>query len=93
MRIRAAAAQDGGTGRRFPTVLNRDYRHPPAASYSDRGGGTKGDQLPYVAGGPLNPRWVEWLMGWPVGWTALNALETAKCREWLQQHSLLLPRT
>ena len=24
------------------------------------------------AGGQLNPNWVEWLMGWPIGWTALN---------------------
>ena len=23
-------------------------------------------------GGPLNPNWVEWLMGFPVGWTALD---------------------
>lgn len=23
------------------------------------------------AGGALNPAWVEWLMGWPVGWTSL----------------------
>ena len=21
---------------------------------------------------PLNPRWVEWLMGFPLGWTALK---------------------
>ena len=31
-------------------------------------------------GGTLNPNWVEWLMGWPIGWTPLNALEMAKCR-------------
>nr|WP_240690298.1 hypothetical protein [Burkholderia cepacia] len=37
--------------------------------------------------GPLNPEWVEWLMGWPIGWTALQPLETARYREWLQQHS------
>jgi hypothetical protein len=24
-------------------------------------------------GGQLNPRWVEWLMGWPIGWTALDS--------------------
>lgn len=24
-------------------------------------------------GGKLNPRWVEWLMGWPIGWTALDS--------------------
>ena len=38
------------------------------------------------AGGKLNPAWVEWLMGWPLGWTGLNASETAKCQQWRQQH-------
>jgi hypothetical protein len=32
--------------------------------------------------GALNPMWVEWLMGWPLGWTDLQPLETGKCREW-----------
>jgi len=27
-------------------------------------------------GGKLNPRWVEWLMGFPLGWTDLEASET-----------------
>ena len=26
--------------------------------------------------GPMNPEWVEWLMGFPIGWTDLNASET-----------------
>lgn len=26
--------------------------------------------------GLLNPAWVEWLMGYPTGWTELNASET-----------------
>jgi hypothetical protein len=30
------------------------------------------------AGGKLNPMWVEWLMGWPLGWTDLKQLETDK---------------
>lgn len=38
-------------------------------------------------GGQLNPEWVEWLMGWPIGHTALKPLETVRYREWLQQHS------
>jgi hypothetical protein len=38
-------------------------------------------------GGQLNPTWVEWLMGWPLGWTDLKPLETDKFREWQQQHS------
>lgn len=29
-------------------------------------------------GGQLNPTWVEWLMGWPLGHTDLKPLETAK---------------
>lgn len=36
--------------------------------------------------GTLNPNWVEWLMGWPIGWTALKQSETAKSRpapQWL----------
>jgi len=39
-------------------------------------------------GGQLNPNWVEWLMGWPIGWTDLKPLETAKFRQWLEQHGL-----
>ena len=31
------------------------------------------------AGGKLNPMWVEWLMGWPLGWTDLKPLEMDKC--------------
>ena len=26
--------------------------------------------------GPMNPEWVEWLMGYPIGWTELKPLET-----------------
>jgi hypothetical protein len=26
--------------------------------------------------GPLNPTWVEWLMGFPLGWTDLEPSET-----------------
>ncbi|MND77963.1 hypothetical protein D3C80_696670 [compost metagenome] len=37
--------------------------------------------------GPLNPEWVEWLMGWPIGWTELKPLAMDKFREWQQQHS------
>lgn len=36
--------------------------------------------------GQLNPKWVEWLMGWPVGWTACDALETDRFQEWQRQH-------
>jgi DNA (cytosine-5)-methyltransferase 1 len=40
------------------------------------------------AGGALNPTWVEWLMGWPLGWTDLKPLEMDKYQQWLQQHGV-----
>ena len=38
----------------------------------------------------LNPEWVEWLMGWPIGHTGLKPLATGRYQEWLRQH---LPRS
>ena len=35
----------------------------------------------------LNPEWVEWLMGWPIGHTGLKPLGTGRYQEWLRQHS------
>ncbi|RPE30826.1 hypothetical protein EC846_1527 [Acinetobacter sp. BIGb0102] len=37
--------------------------------------------------GALNPDWVEWLMGWPIGWTDLKPLEMDKFQSWLKTHS------
>ena len=39
-------------------------------------------------GGQLNPTWVEWLMGWPLGWTDLNPLEMDKFQKWQEQHGI-----
>lgn len=39
-------------------------------------------------GGSLNPDWVEWLMGWPIGWTDLKPLEMDKYRAWQQAHGI-----
>jgi len=36
--------------------------------------------------GQLNPTWVEWLMGWPLGWTDLKPLEMDKSHFVQQQH-------
>ena len=37
-------------------------------------------------GGKLNPDWVEWLMGFPIGWTESSALETRRFQQWLNSH-------
>lgn len=44
-------------------------------------------QMTAGSGGQLNPTWVEWLMGWPLEWTALKPLATGKYRLWQQLHS------
>jgi hypothetical protein len=41
-----------------------------------------------LGGGRLNPNWVEWLMGWPIGWTALEPLATDKFQQWLSAHGM-----
>jgi hypothetical protein len=39
-------------------------------------------------GGQLNPNWVDWLIGFPVGHTGLDALETPKFQQWLRSHGV-----
>jgi DNA (cytosine-5)-methyltransferase 1 len=39
-----------------------------------------------LLGGPLNPQWVEWFMGWPIGATDLQPLEMDKCHSAPQWH-------
>jgi len=45
-----------------------------------------GTALSTQVGGKLNPMWVEWLMGWPLGWTDLKPLEMDKYQKWLDEH-------
>lgn len=45
-----------------------------------------GSATPQTKSARLNPNWVEWLMGWPIGWTDLKPLEMDKFRLWRQQH-------
>lgn len=53
------------------------YPTPPRSSANGMGEhGSGGPNLQTVAGGQLNPTWVEWLMGFPIGWTDLNVSET-----------------
>jgi len=60
----------------FPMPAARDYRSPNVKPYSERGGGTKGEQLPNFLGGSLNPGFVEELMGYEIDHTALRPSET-----------------
>ena len=58
----------------WPTPRSRDWK-----GQTQRGTDAPGDGICNalnVTGGQLNPTWVEWLMGFPIGWTDLEASET-----------------
>jgi hypothetical protein len=54
----------------LPTLAKRDYRFPNAKPYAERGGGKKGQQLPEHCGGPLDPTWALYHMGYGPAWDA-----------------------
>lgn len=45
------------------------------------------DRTFYAGRGRSNPEFVEWLMGWPMGWTALRPLATGRFQSWRHGHS------
>lgn len=56
----------------WPTPKARDgarggMSEPALLGLMDRG--KTGRDLPDAVGGPTNPEWIEWLMGFPPGWT------------------------
>jgi hypothetical protein len=79
-----------------PDTVNRDNKkvlfNKNAPSQSGRSLATYARTFPNQVseeikiGGSLNPTWVEWLMGWPLGWTDLKPLETGKSPCVQQQH-------
>lgn len=66
----------------YPTPTCQDAKNNGGAAQQRRN--TR--PLNAVCGGALNPPWVEWLMGWPIGWTALEPLGTDRFRWWLRSH-------
>jgi len=76
--------------KQWPTPAASEGRQ----GYQDRTNGKKGSQeslttvtVNYEGGrdkvsGQLNPDWVEWLMGWPIGWTSMNGITELDWRDW-----------
>lgn len=67
---------------RLPTPQARDWKGKSQWGVDPE----NRDCLPNAVGGQLNPNWEEWLMGWPIGWTALKPLEMGRFQEWLDSH-------
>ena len=94
--------KNGKSGKGFSMNLNEAVKKWPTPRSCSAMAATltnKGERFPNLetvmanrdsstVGGRLNPTWVEWLMGWPQGWTDLKPLATDKFREWQRQHSL-----
>ena len=57
-------------------AMERLFTTPCAADAQGSHGGNNHRSLRTDVAGQLNPTWVEWLMGFPPGWTDLNASET-----------------
>ena len=63
----------------LPTPNARDWKDgKTAGNRKSPGLGVVAHQLDTQVGGQLNPTWVEWLMGWPLGWSELKPLEMGK---------------
>jgi hypothetical protein len=85
---RKGASPTSGDGletavRKCATPTARDWRSGKASQATmDRNSRPLSEQI----GGSLNPTWVEWLMGWPLGWTDLKPLATDKSHSAQQLH-------
>jgi hypothetical protein len=72
----------GGSGnplRIYPTPTARDYRAPGLPEKRQARMEERAQPLPEVIGGMLNPQWVEWLMGFPIGWTDCDVSAMQSC--------------
>ncbi len=91
---------NGPSGNELGRAVNRSFPTPVSTSPTGGRKGLDGgahararmveehgeEAMRELIGGSLNPTWVEWLMGWPIEWTALKPLETVKFRQWLRSH-------
>lgn len=83
-----------GAVKKYPTPTasaSASKGSSPASLVRKNGKSRVKDRLDHTVmasnGGQLNPTWVEWLMGWPLGWTDLKGLATDRCLSVPQQLS------
>lgn len=73
------AAERGATKSNvYATPQASDFRSGQTSRLEDP---NRSRNLNDQIGGQLNPTWVEWLMGWPLGWTDLKPLATDKSHD------------
>jgi len=98
---RASDAERGGRGDLIQAVRGNSNRHfwrlPTPVSHSISGGrcgldggtGARKQLAKHGAEalgtGALNPYWLEWFMGWPIGWTSIEPLDPMEFERWLHE--------
>jgi DNA (cytosine-5)-methyltransferase 1 len=78
-----------GAVQRWPTPMSTEHKANRQTRENHQNGLTQA-VLATETGGQLNQTWVEWLMGWPLGWTDLKPLEMDKCLYVQQLHGSYL---
>lgn len=68
----------------FATPQARDFRTGQTSRWENP---ERTRNLNDQIGGSLNPTWVEWLMGWPLHWTSLDALSMSLYLDWYGKHT------
>jgi hypothetical protein len=84
----AAAKEWSSRGTNLPEAVQKSRvgMWPTPTAHNAKEGGYPAEytlNTPTLAsrvGGQLNPLWVEWLMGWPIGWTDSKQSATVKSR-------------
>ena len=77
--------------KKFPTPQLADYKdrgnmsNPSIQRRAEKGKQMTLSMVAHPTSGQLNPMWVEWLMGWPLGWTELKPSEMDKSLSVQQQ--------
>lgn len=66
----------------LPTPVASDWKSTGAKAEQNR----RSPQIAALVGGYVHPEYLEWMMGWPIGWTALDPLEMDRFQEWLDLH-------
>ena len=75
----------------WPTPSARDWKDTPGMTAQRKDGKSRNDQLARrvyseentpAGGGNLNPDWVTWCMGWPLGWDQLSPLSPTAIQDW-----------
>ena len=86
---RPISANDSGafSGRKYPTPRSRDWKGECRKRWGNRHS-LPGALAEVLGGAPPPPKFSEWLMGYPIGWTDCAPLGTDNAAQWLRSHGI-----